>query len=58
MSEYSHANERRFVRIGFPFCRGETRMEELVDLEAIAWGVGCTILGPEEVVAGGARSSR
>jgi hypothetical protein len=46
------------VRIGFPFCRGETRMEELVDLEAIAWGVGCTILGPEEVVAGGARSSR
>ena len=33
-------------------------MEELVDLEAIAWGVGCTTLGPEEVVAGGARSSR
>ena len=59
MSEYSHAKERRFVRIGLPFWRGETRIEDPVVREAIAWGVGCTTFGPAEVfVVGGARSSR
>lgn len=47
------------MRIGLPFWRGETRIEDPVVREAIAWGVGCTTFGPAEVfVVGGARSSR
>lgn len=46
------------MRIGLPFWRGDTRIEEPVEREAMAWGVGCTTFGPVEVLAGGARSSR
>ena len=40
MSEYSHGRERRCVRIGFPFCRGETRIEEPLERVGSACGVG------------------
>lgn len=40
MSEYSQANDLRFVRIGFPFWRGETRIEEPDERDAMACGVG------------------
>lgn len=33
-----------FVRIGLPFWRGETRIEEGAARVGKAWGVGCWIL--------------
>jgi len=40
MSEYSHGRERRCVRIGFPFWRGDTRIEEPLERVGSACGVG------------------
>lgn len=44
MSPYSQGRERIKARIGFPFCRTETVIEEGPEREGRALGVGCWIL--------------
>jgi hypothetical protein len=60
MSLYSQGMDLRQASTGFPFCLGETRMEDPEPRAGRAWGVGCTTLGGPELEAfdGGARSRR
>lgn len=49
MSLYSHGRERIRARIGFPFCRVETRIDEGPE-RVRTCGVGCLIFGALELV--------
>jgi len=57
MSLYSQGWERRERRIGFPFCRGETRIEDPDERVGRDWGMGWVTLGRVGVIGGrGSRS--
>lgn len=45
MSEYSQAVALTLFKIGFPFWRGETRIELGPEREGSACGFGCTTFG-------------
>lgn len=44
MSEYSQGRERILFRIGLPFWRGETKIDEADWRAGRGWGLGCTTL--------------
>lgn len=52
MSEYSHGMDFMQASTGFPFCRGDTRIEDPEPLarEGRGWGVGWTIFGEPDAV--------
>lgn len=45
ISDHSHGRDRMLLRIGLPFCRGETRIAEGAARFGRAWGFGCWIVG-------------
>lgn len=53
MSLYSHGSARMEAKIGLPFCRGETKIEEGAEREGRACGVGCWIFGGGALVVDG-----